>query len=56
MGCKKQGAKNRVVVIQKEKRQPSLFLINNDPDFCTLLFEPHILTQFFSGPATDPVF
>ena len=25
MGCKKQGAKNRVIVIQKEKRQPALF-------------------------------
>ena len=25
MGCKKQGAKNRFIVIQKEKRQPVLF-------------------------------
>jgi hypothetical protein len=25
MGCKKQGAKHRVIVIQKEKRQPGLF-------------------------------
>ena len=35
MGCKKQGAKNRVIVIQKEKRQPGLFsfFINNDPGF-----------------------
>ena len=24
MGCEKQGAKNRIIVIQKEKRQPGL--------------------------------
>ena len=24
MGCKKQGAKNKVIVIQKEERQPGL--------------------------------
>ena len=31
MGCKKQSAKNRVIVIQKEKRQPGLFLKVPDP-------------------------
>ena len=34
MGCKKQGAKNRVIVIQKEKR-PGCFLC---PAFCNLYF------------------
>ena len=40
MDLKKQGAKNRVIDIQKEKRQQLfLFLNNNDPGFfCTLIF------------------
>ena len=37
-GCKKQGVKNRVIVIQKEKRQPSLqnhwFKIKCLSNFC----------------------
>ena len=33
-----------------------LFLNNNDPVFCTLLFAPHILCPFFSGSRTDPWF
>ena len=28
MGCKKQRAKNRVIIIQKEKRQPELLDLN----------------------------
>ena len=47
MGCKNQGAKTRVIVIHKEKWQPGLFLNNNDPVFCTLLFAPHILDPIF---------
>ena len=39
MGCKKQGAKNRV-------RLSLLFLNNNDPVFFTLLFTTHILDPF----------
>ena len=54
MGCKKQGvAKNWVIVIQKEKRQPGLFSFNNDPVFCTLLFSgPYFGLDFFKVP--DP--
>ena len=40
MGCKKQGAKSSV--IQKEAALPLLFLNNNKPAFCTLLFATHI--------------
>ena len=46
MGCKKQGAKNRVIVIQKEKRRPG-----------TLLFALHILDLiFFQGRKPTHVF
>jgi hypothetical protein len=41
-GCKK----TRFIVIQKEKR-PLLFLNNNEPVFCTLLFAPHMLDPIF---------
>ena len=51
MACKKQGAKNRVIVIQKEKRPGC-----NDPVFCTLLFATHILDLIFSGSQTDRCF
>ena len=44
MGCKKQGAKNKVIVIQKEKRQPGLFFFWLT---MTLLFAPHILDPIF---------
>ena len=47
MGYKKQGAKNRVIVIQKEKKQ-SVFL---HPAFCNPYFGP-----FFEGSKTDPCF
>ena len=52
MGCKKQGAKKqgRCYSKREEAAKPLLFLINNDPVFCTLLFAPHILdksTLFF---------
>ena len=55
---KKQGAKNRVIVIQKEKRQPGLF-----PFWITmtLFFAPcflHLIfwVWFFTGLQTDPYF
>ena len=35
MECKKQGAKNRVIIIQKEKRQPGHFWLTF---FITLLY------------------
>ena len=49
MGCKKQGAKNRVIVTQKEKRQPGLFSfwITMTLVFCTQLFATHILDPCF---------
>ena len=50
-GAKKPGAKNRVIVIQKEKRPG--FLNNNDPVFCTLLFETHILDPKNISGRTD---
>jgi hypothetical protein len=60
MGCKKQGAKNRVIVIEKEKKQPLLllFLNNNEPVYSTLLFELRILQRpiFFQGHKTTHVF
>ena len=47
MGCKMQGAKNRVIVIQKEKRQ---CLNNYGSVFNTLLFAPYILDpMIFQG-------
>ena len=61
MECKKQGAKNRVIVIQKEKRSGCLFFFwatKKSPDlfFSTLFFPPHILDTIFSGLQTDPCF
>ena len=47
MGCKKQDAKNRVIVIQKEKRPGSL-----DPDFLYPAFCNQYLGPFFKVP--DP--
>ena len=50
MGCKKQGAKNRVIGTQKEKKAawPLLFLNNNDPDFAPCFLKP-IFWTFFQG-------
>ena len=48
MGCKKQGAKNRVIVIQKEKRRLALF-------FASCFLQPTFWT-FFTGSQTDPCF
>jgi hypothetical protein len=45
--------KNRVIVIQKEKRQPGLFsfLITMTLFFCTLLFSgPYFAPDFFHKP------
>ena len=47
---KKQGAKNRVIVIQKEKKQPGLFSFWIT---MTLLFVTDILDLFLQ---TDPFF
>ena len=54
MGCKKQGAKNKVIVIQKEKRQPGLFSfwITMTLFFCTLLFAKSRVPNFLKVP--DP--
>ena len=55
MGCKKQGgAKNWVIVIQKEKRSGCLFSfwIKMTLFICTLLFATHILDLFLKVP--DP--
>ena len=50
---KNQGEKNRVIVIQKEKRQHGLFSMF----LYTLLFFRSIFwTWFFSGSQTDPCF
>ena len=53
MDLKKQGAKNRVSVIQKAEkaRLPLIFLNNNDPVFCSLLFSvPYFEPDFFKVP------
>ena len=50
MGCKKQDAKKQGHCYSKreEVRLPLLFLSNNDPVFCTLLFAlHHILDLIF---------
>ena len=40
--------KTRSLLFKKRRRScPLLFLNNNDPVFCTLLFAPHILDPFF---------
>ena len=48
MGCKKQGAKNRVIVIQKERRQPGLFSfwITMTLFFAPLRFATQTLKQY----------
>jgi hypothetical protein len=38
------------------KRQGLLFLNNNDPVFCTLLFATHILNPFFQSHKPTHVF
>ena len=47
MSCKKQGTKNMVIVIQKEKRQPV---------FCTLLCNTSFGPIFFQGHKPTHVF
>ena len=49
------GPKSRVIVIQKEKRQPGLFILflNNK---MTLLFATHFLELYFTGSQNDPCF
>ena len=39
MGCKKPGAKNRVIVIQKEKRQPGLAPSDLQPHYNNGVFD-----------------
>ena len=48
MGCKNHGAKNQGQCCSKreEAAWPLLFLNNNDPVYCTLLFATHILDLF----------
>ena len=56
---KKQGAKNRVILIQKEKRQPGLFFfwLTKTLFFCTLLFSgPYFAPDFFQGHKPTHVF
>ena len=54
---KKQVAKTGSLLFKKEEAAWSfLFLNNNHPDFCTLLFEKKQGTPFFSGLQTDPTF
>ena len=50
MGCKKQGAKNKVIVIQKEKRQTGLFSFWKTMTlfFCTLLFAKSRVPDFLN--------
>ena len=54
-GCKKQG---HCYSKREEARLPLLFLNNNDPVFCNLLFSgPYVFwTWFFSGSQTNPCF
>jgi len=55
---KKQGAKNRVILIQKEKRQPGLFFfwLTKTLFFVPCFFQVHILHLIFSGSQTNPCF
>ena len=53
MGCKKQGTKNRAIVIQKEKRQPNLFSFWIK---MTLFFTPCFLHPIFFRVANRPMF
>ena len=52
---KKQGAKHRIIVIQKEKK-PLLFLNENDPVFCNQLIQVHILDLIFFRAKNRPMF
>ena len=45
MGCKKQGTKNKVIVIQK--REEAAAADNNDPVCCTFPFASHIFDLIF---------
>ena len=57
MGCKKQGENNRVIVIQKEKKPPSLFpLWIKMTLYFALCFMQPIFWTFFTGLQTDPFF
>ena len=58
MDLKKAGSKNRVIVIQKEKRQPDLFScwMTMALFFSPCFFHVHILDLIFSGSQTDPCF
>ena len=50
---------NRVIVIQKEKKQPALFFsfwMKVTLFICTLLFATLFWTLFFEGSQTDPCF
>ena len=49
IGCKKQGAKKQGHCYSKreEAAWPLLFLNNNDPVFCTLLFATYFFGPFF---------
>ena len=54
MDLKKQG---HCYSKREEARLPLLFLNNNDPVFCNLLFSgPYFGRDFFSGSQTDPCF
>ena len=53
MGCKKQGAKNKVLLF---RQLPLLFLNNNDPVFCTLLFASHIFDLIYFRVTNRPMF
>ena len=58
-GVQKPGCKNQGHCYSKREkaRLPPLFLNNNDPAFCTLLFAPHILDPvFFQGGKPTPLF
>ena len=58
IGCKKKGAKKQGHCYSKreEAAWPLLFLNNNDPVFCNLLFVPHILDLIFFRVANRPMF
>ena len=58
MECKKQGAKNKVIVIQKEKEQLGLFFfwLTMTLFFAPCFLHPIFWTQFFSKVANWPMF
>ena len=55
---KKQGAKNRVILIQKEKRQPGLFFfwLTKTLFFVPCFFQVHILHLIFFRVTNQPMF